>query len=170
MIGLDPAVHEPKTGNLPPQLLKLLCATLSEYTRTAESCFFCLWDGYGWERQSASFVFNPIGYTGPTPEPFGYSDEVPEFIRAAVTAEPRVYLPCRDYLLFEGPLEGATDFGTYLTKEHFLPQSPNLFWPDDHAWCVATEIDLYCTLVGGSHALADSLTANPALEAWRVFS
>jgi hypothetical protein len=84
-------------------------------------------------------------------------------------AEPRVSLPGRDYLLFEGPLEGATDFGWYLTREHFVPQSPNLFWPADHGWCVASEIDLYCTLVGGSHALADSLMANRALEAWRVF-
>jgi len=80
-------------------------------------------------------------------------------------AEPRVYLPGRDYLLFEGLLEGATDFGWYLTRDHFVPQSPNLFWPEDHAWCIASEIDLYCTLVGGPHALL----ANPALEAWRVF-
>ncbi len=46
--------------------------------------------------------------------------------------------------------------------------SPNLFWPQDHAWCVASEIDLYCTIVGGPQALADALVANPALEAWRV--
>jgi hypothetical protein len=84
-------------------------------------------------------------------------------------AEPRVNLPGRDYLLFEGPLEGAIDVGWYLTEEHFEPQSPNLFWPEDAAWCVASEIDLYCTLVGGSHALAYGLLSNPALEAWRVF-
>jgi hypothetical protein len=84
-------------------------------------------------------------------------------------AESRVHLPGRDYLLFEGPLEGATDIGWYLTRSHFLPQSPNLFWPEDHAWCVASEIDLQCTFVGGSHALADNILANSALEAWRVF-
>ncbi len=85
-------------------------------------------------------------------------------------AEGRVYLPARDYLFFEGSLDGATDFGHYLEPEYFIPQSPNLFWPEDRAWCVASEIDLYCTLVGGSNALAESLMANPELEAWRMFS
>jgi hypothetical protein len=170
--GVDPAVNGPENGNLIPQLLKTLCATLSGYTRTPGACFFCLWEGYGWLRDtghSGRMVFTPIGYCGPPLPPFGYSDEVPEFIRAAVMEKSRVYLPFRDYLLFEGPLEDATDFGWYLTKDHFVPQSPNLFWPEDRAWFAASEIDLYCTLVGGSHAMADSLTANAALETWRVF-
>jgi hypothetical protein len=49
-----------------------------------------------------------------------------------------------------------------------FPQSPNLFWPTDHAWCVASEIDLFCTLVGGSDDLAEALPADPRLEAWPV--
>ena len=52
----------------------------------------------------------------------------------------------------------------------FVPQSPNLFWPRDRAWCVASEIDLFCTLVAGSNALAEKLIANPRLEVWRVFA
>jgi hypothetical protein len=57
-----------------------------------------------------------------------------------------------------------------LTADHFVPQSPNLFWPQDHAWCVASEIDLFCTLVAGSEALASALLSDPRLEAWRVFA
>jgi hypothetical protein len=49
-----------------------------------------------------------------------------------------------------------------------LRQSPNLIWPQDHAWCVATEIDLDCTLVAGSEPLAESLLAEPRLETWQV--
>ncbi|HZD69708.1 MAG TPA: hypothetical protein VFA45_12620 [Actinomycetes bacterium] len=40
--------------------------------------------------------------------------------------------------------------------------------PQDHAWCVASEIDLFCTLVAGSEALAQTLVGDPRLEAWRV--
>jgi hypothetical protein len=169
---VDEAGNGPRNGNLPPDLLKAVCAAVSAHTETPDSCFFCLWEGYGWLRDTGSsgrIVFTPIGYTGPPEPPFGYTDAVPEFIRAAVSAEPRVYLPGRDYLFFEGPLEGAVEFGEYLTPEHFLPQSPNLFWPEDRAWCVGSEIDLYCTLVGGSDALAEQLLADPQLEAWRVF-
>jgi hypothetical protein len=34
---------------------------------------------------------------------------------------------------------------------------------------LASEIDLFCTLVAGSNALAESLMADPRLEVWRVF-
>jgi hypothetical protein len=81
-----------------------------------------------------------------------------------------VHLPDRDYLLFEGPLEAATELGRHLPGGVFFPQSPNLFWPHDRAWCAASEIDLFCTLVGGSNALAESLVSEPRLEAWRVFA
>jgi hypothetical protein len=52
----------------------------------------------------------------------------------------------------------------------FITQSPNLFWPQDHAWCVASEIDLFCTLVAGSNEMAESVIANPRLEVWRVLA
>jgi hypothetical protein len=169
---VDPAGNGPGNGNLPPRLLEAVCAAVRAHTGTPDSCFFCLWVGYGWMDNTGSsgrVVFTPIGYTGPPPEPFGYTDIVPEFIRTAVASETRVLLPARDYLFFEGPLEGAVEFGEYLTPEHFLPQSPNLFWPEDRTWCVATEIDLFCTLIGGSEEMADRLIADPLLEAWRVF-
>jgi hypothetical protein len=54
------------------------------------------------------------------------------------------------------------------THGFFLPQSPNLFWPHDHAWRVASEINLFCTQVAGSDELAEALVTNPHLEAWRV--
>ncbi len=80
---------------------------------------------------------------------------------------PRVRLPNRDYALFQGPLDAATELGS-AWGDTFFPQSPNLFWPQDQAWCVASEIDLYCTLVAGSQALADALVADRRLEAWSV--
>ena len=36
------------------------------------------------------------------------------------------------------------------------------------AWCVATEIDLFCTYVGGSRALIDALLADERLEVWEA--
>jgi hypothetical protein len=81
---------------------------------------------------------------------------------------PHVQLPSRDYLLFTGPLAAAPQLGWTDPYGFFFPQSPNLFWPTDHAWCVASEIDLFCTLVAGSEALARALVGNPRLEAWRV--
>ena len=79
-----------------------------------------------------------------------------------------VELPQRKYLLFGGPLDAALEIGDWPTAEWFLPHSPNLFWPDDVSWCVATEIDLFCTYVGGSRDLIDELLANERLEVWEA--
>jgi hypothetical protein len=70
---------------------------------------------------------------------------------------PRVELPWRDYLLFTGGLRDWSE-----------SRSPNLFWPDDRAWCVASEIDFDSTLVAGSRALVEALCTAPGLEAWTV--
>jgi hypothetical protein len=153
--------QEPRAGDLAQDSLRVLCATLREHTTTSDACWFCVWDGYGWEHgSSASATFYPAGMrpTAPPPE---------ERIRYDFAAAPRASLSYREYLLFEGPLETAIDTD-WSPGGRIFPQSPNLFWPQDHAWCVASEIDLYATLVGGPQALADALVANRALEAWHV--
>jgi hypothetical protein len=75
-------------------------------------------------------------------------------------AGPRVELPGRNYALSVGPLAGLAS-----RMDAQDDHSPNLWWPDDRAWCVATEIDLAWTYVGGSAALISDVLANPHLEA-----
>src|SRR5215211_5224880 len=48
--------EDPPEGNLPAGLLRILCATLAEHTSTPRSCWFCLWDGYGWLHGSPSIA------------------------------------------------------------------------------------------------------------------
>ena len=47
----------------------------------------------------------------------------------------------------------------------FWGYSPNIWWPADCAWCVATGIDLFDTYVGGSTECIDAVLRNPDLEA-----
>lgn len=76
--------------------------------------------------------------------------------------EPRLALPYRDYHLFAGPVAAAR---TSFSSVSFHHQSANLWWPADHAWCVATEIDLSWTYVGGSCSRIDALLADARLDA-----
>ncbi len=78
------------------------------------------------------------------------------------SAGPRVQLPGRDYLLYGGPIGAARELVD--SQGHF----PNLWWPADRAWCVASEIDLPWTYVGGTSALVTDLTCDPRVEAQRV--
>jgi len=72
---------------------------------------------------------------------------------------PRVQLPGRDYLLFVAPLHAMPAL-----VDSQEGRTPNLWWPDDHAWCVASEIDLPWTYVGGSATLIAGLLADTRLE------
>ncbi len=77
-------------------------------------------------------------------------------------------MPYRSYHLFGGPLQDATQLGYWVNADCLHPQSPNLMWPNDHAWCLATEIDFDTTLVGGSQDLVADITASPRLEALAI--
>ena len=74
----------------------------------------------------------------------------------------RVRTPGRTYLLFRGPLPAVTSF---LDDRMDWGDSPNIWWPEDRAWCVSTDIDLYSTYVGGSLECIKDIVSNPDLEA-----
>ena len=77
-------------------------------------------------------------------------------------AATKVTIPQRAYYLFRGPLEAVPALAVAGPPWH----APNLWWPDDRAWCVATDIDLDSTYVGGSSECIDALLGDPALEAF----
>ena len=70
----------------------------------------------------------------------------------------------RNYLLFRGPLEGVMSF-LGPRPFPFWGYSPNIWWPEDRAWCVATDIDLYDTYVGGTLECIEAVMDHPDLEA-----
>ncbi|MFC7840727.1 hypothetical protein ACFY3O_27305 [Streptomyces sp. NPDC001046] len=79
-------------------------------------------------------------------------------------AVPRFETPHRGRVLMSGTLSDAV-------SPHSLDpdaELPDLWWPDDHAWCVGGDTDLKSTYVGGSEALIADLLAAPELEAHRV--
>ena len=71
-------------------------------------------------------------------------------------------------MLLTGSLSAALQLDDPGALDGFSPKSPNLSWPADRAWCVATEIDFDSTLVGGSSDLIQTVLDAPGLDAWRV--
>jgi len=64
---------------------------------------------------------------------------------------PTAHIAGYNYFLLKGPVSRATDTLGGL--------SPNLWWPADHAWCVAQHFDFPCAYLGGSaKTIADVLT------------
>jgi hypothetical protein len=67
----------------------------------------------------------------------------------------RLALPNRNYLLYSGPVDRALE-----SPMDPVDQSPNLWWPEDRAWFVGTEIDFDSTFVGGHDRLIAALVTD----------
>ncbi len=53
-------------------------------------------------------------------------------------------------------------------SEFLWREAPNLIWPADHSWLMASEVDFDSTLLGGSAKLIEAIIESPMLEAWQV--
>jgi len=139
----------PALGRLLPADAMVLAEVISAWTTSPERCWFCLWDGYGWENAR---LLTPVG------EPaVRLPDPIPENVRQGR----RVRLPKRDYLLYTGPLEAVLASVSLSGQE----QTPNLWWPVDRRWFVGSEIDLAWTYVGGPAEMIEALLADARIEA-----
>jgi hypothetical protein len=72
----------------------------------------------------------------------------------------RLRTPGRHYLVARGPVGLAR-----ASVESWGDQSPTVWWPEDRAWIVVTEIDFAWTYVGGSNGLIDELLDHDQVEA-----
>jgi len=74
----------------------------------------------------------------------------------------RISIPARNYLLFRGQLSQARQWGAAdLVPGRPRPINiPNLIWPADHLWFLATEIDLPWTGIAGTTELLEDLIAD----------
>jgi hypothetical protein len=151
----------PRTGTLEPDELEALVDVLAPFTATPESCRFGVWEGYGWAHGGPG-LRPVIDVAYPTEA----SQPPPRVILKpppAAPAGPRVEIPGRSLALYEGPIEAAAALLAFP-----MWQTPDLWWPDDRAWCVASEIDFCSTYVGGSPALIERLLGDERLEAISV--
>jgi hypothetical protein len=147
--------YEPRLGLLSARQAHALVEVLTPRTHNPNDCWLCLWEGYGY---STAFSVTAVWLgTERESRPLQPPQQPPG---AALFGEllkhrKRVSLPGRDYLLFKGSVAQAQGW----------EDGPNLWWPEDHAWCVASEIDFPYTYVGGSKALIDDILRHPDLEA-----
>jgi len=76
----------------------------------------------------------------------------------------RLLMPNRPMVMFSGPITG------WVTHQEgdLFEQSPSLWWPEDRAWCVATDVDLMTTYLGASQACVRELTRSDGLEAMPI--
>lgn len=147
---LLPGLDTPWDGELPLDHFVRLADLLSAHTATPEELLFAFWDGYG------GFTGQNYKMVGSQMVPTGTS--VPtEFVDG-----PRIRAPNRDYLLATG---SARDVPELIDTDG--GNVPNMWWPADRSWFVATEIDFAWTYVGGSTQAIEAIESDGLFEAFR---
>lgn len=177
----DPALEycPPGIGVLVLPAMTALAEVLLRHTATPQDLVLGLWPGFGW-MDGGSAVFGP-GVLEATGGRHSSLSMPPAFGPATTRAMRRgtglldVGGGYREYLL-------VADDGTRLRRPEWPRavhpafdagdrteyQSPNLAWPRDRAWALASEIDFDSTLVAGTADLVRAICTHPGLEAVAV--
>lgn len=140
-----------------------LVGLLSDYTTTNDTCWFCQWEGNG-----ITATTGPATFSRREGKP---SESAVLFAESEYRSAPRVDNTHCKYVLFTGELSAANAF-----HERRGGWSPSIMWPEDRAWCVATELDLRSTYVGGADECIEAILNHPGLETFeakpddRIFS
>jgi hypothetical protein len=161
--GAKWAGSDPPTGGMDIEALDALCEILAVHTVDPAHCFFGLCTIQDWEDSFSA-------------------DE----------SQPLLALPDgRDHIVLAGPLSAVNQIAydwsklgsaqaifiankdEQLSNELDAPEllrrdAPNLIWPADYTWLVASEVDFDSTLVGGTDKLIEAIVESSKLEAWQV--
>jgi hypothetical protein len=156
-------IHEPHAGEPPDALsqamLHVLLTVLQRHTSTPDSCFFGQWTVWAHLMRPTrvwTFDQNAAHARDPMPRPENeYLHPLDDDLELG---------PDYRYELFSGPLMAAKMVGHWWNEDILEPQSPDLIWPQDRAWCVRRDGDSD-TVVAGTPALIREVLARPELEA-----
>lgn len=155
---------QPRHGHTPERQALRMAAVLARHTETPQRCWFAVWDG--WWRPD---VLVAVEQSVPPAERARLVAEAREHHArqsqrwaALIGRSPCFEMPSRCMRLLGGPLaELAGFYGEYA-------DAPSIFWPEDRAWCVGSDVDLMSTYFGGSAAAVEALVCDAELEALEI--
>ncbi|ROP74016.1 hypothetical protein [Curtobacterium sp. PhB115] len=176
-------IELPEEGWFEPRLLAALTEHLAAATSTPDDLVGAIWDGWGDVQGNYTVAVGWQGPDAPTAaersEMLAHAarlqaehDRKQQELRASL-AGPRFAWPDREAFLLSMTLPQLADpswmddariIGTYLDVGH----TPQMLWPEDRAWVLASEIDWDSTVVAGPRSLIDAVLADDRFEAYEV--
>jgi hypothetical protein len=160
-------------GGIQDHRLEELVRVLKAFTRTSDRCWLAAWVGWGSWGPGSSAVLTAV-HEPPRRKRsrrkriyrWQLGGRMRDVQRAAaetqrkLNALPKLRTQAREYFLFTARVGDVSSFAI-----SGFPQTPNIWWPDDRAWCVATEVDGYDSYVGGSNACIEAVLSSELLRA-----
>jgi hypothetical protein len=156
------ACYAPSVGGMDDATLDAVCELIGKQTRETSQCYFGLSVIQGW------LELFPIDMKLVLRLPYARDYVV---LKGALTAMKQLAV---DSLALPSGGNGVAGKGgggvgaqapwAWIVQRG----APNLMWPVDRSWFIASEVDFDSTLVGGDAALIEAMVESSGLEAWRV--
>lgn len=138
-------------------LYEIIASIGERHTSSPDRAWFAVWEGHGFDTATTH-----IAWQGPLDEERSRLRDEDErhnaAIRAALLHVPRFDLPNRTYYLLGGPVTAATQLRHPGRSSDW--RNPDLFWPDDRRWFVATDVDFWSLYIGGDDDFITELARN----------
>lgn len=139
------------------ELFGVIAAIGATRTTTPDRCWYAIWEGHGFGTGALGF-FSVPGVERDRRAEDAIRAEFEErnaATRAALAELPRFAVPSRTYFLLGGDVAAATELQWAGETDQWF--RPDLWWPDDRSWFVATDVDFWCLYVGGPASLIAEL-------------
>lgn len=135
-------------------LFETIASIGERHTSSPGRAWFAVWDGHGFANATSHYArqgtVDDATREAIEQERSRLRDEDERrnaAIRVALAQLPRFDLPHRSYFLLAGSVSAASqmqDPGPLVEWRH-----PDLFWPEDRRWFVATDVDFWSLYIGG---------------------
>lgn len=137
------------------EIFEVVSAIGERHTSTPDRAWFAIWEGHGFDN-----IARRVAWRDPPADAAAQRARDLErqrlrdddrrrntTIRSELARIPRFDRPGRTYYLATGPVSAVTDL-RYPDSSDW--RNPDLLWPDDRRWFVATDVDFWSLYVGGS--------------------
>lgn len=145
------------------ELFAIVASIGARHTSRPDPAWFAVWEGHGFDRATTHVAWREPPGDEETRQALEEErrrlrDEDARrhaAIRAGLAGVPAFDLPNRRYYLLEGPVAAATGLQHPDSSDEW--RNPDLFWPDDRRWFVATDVDFWSLYVGGGEDFVTEL-------------
>lgn len=147
-------------------LFEIVASIGERHTSSPARAWFAVWEGHGFDTATTLIAWHEPPLDDETHRAreqqrarLRAEDEHRNAtIRAALGQVPSFDLPNRTYYLLEGPVTAATQLRHPGPSRDW--RNPDLFWPDDQQWFVATDVDFWSLYIGGDDDLITEIGRN----------
>jgi hypothetical protein len=147
------------------ELYEVVASVGERHTSSPDEAWFAVWEGHGFDNIARRVAWAEA----PSDEAEEHTRNVERqrlrdedrrtnaAIRKHLDRIPRFDRPGRTYYLLTGPVSAVTNLRYPDTPDW---RNPDLFWPADRRWFVATDVDFWSLYLGGSRAFIRDIAAS----------